>query len=62
MFARIWVSVPDVIDGYFVEILDEMKTCVIQIDCAWFPTIEICEKWARNKGVERVEMFLSDAS
>jgi len=50
--GKIWVSCPDVLDGFFVEIIEPISKTnksEWQIDCKWFPTVDQCEKWAINQ-------------
>lgn len=55
MKARIWVSVPDEVDGYYVEIRTQLtpkdKDYTLIIDSTWKRTVEDCRVWAMIQGV-----------
>lgn len=57
-YARIWSSVPDEKDGFFVEIIEQLSaknTSEFQVEAEWFPTLLQCESFAKNQEAERVE-------
>lgn len=58
MIAKIWVSKPDVNDGYFVELVEPLSkrdTSLISIDQQWFAEIMQCEAWAISKGAAKID-------
>lgn len=56
MIAKIWISAPHEIDGYYVELLSTYRRLknVIE-DERWFPTVQECKDWAESKGATRID-------
>lgn len=64
--GRIWITAKDPVDGYFVEILEQIAATKKvrpgtpvdwQVDSSWQPTVEECQAWAETNGAVTIEMF-----
>ena len=52
MRAVIWTNAPDVLDGYYVELLGKYNVTEYAV---WRATVEQCRAWAIKNGATRIE-------
>lgn len=54
--AKIWVSAPHEVDGFYVETISTTKAFGdVSEDSIWCVTVDACIAWANSQGVDFIE-------